>query len=101
MSKFNPRCKCLICRLVNQMDEVRKHPNCAGLRGVTSKLAQIREYTDMEQWCAEHTANYRDVTYMVEHWANRLEQQLNAPVPRNRQCRLSFELMEFNAELTS
>lgn len=77
MSKSNPRAKCLVCRLVNQMDEVRKHPNRAGLRGVASKLAQIREYTDMESWCPEHTKNYRDVSYLVEHWANRLERQLN------------------------
>ena len=76
MSKSNPRSKCLVCRLVNQMDEVRKHPNGAGLRGITGKLAQIREYTDMEHWCPEHTINYRDVSYLVEHWANRLERQL-------------------------
>lgn len=84
MSKFNSKNKCLVCRLVNQMDEVRKHPNGAGLRGITSKLAQIREYTDMDQWCGEHTKNYRDVTYMVEHWSLRLMRQLEQRPPAIR-----------------
>lgn len=84
MSQSNPRSKCLVCRLINQMDEVRKHPNGAGLRSITGKLAQIREYTDMDHWCPEHTGNYRDVTYMVEHWTNRLEWRLEERKPAFR-----------------
>lgn len=90
MSKSNPRSKCLLCRLVNQMDEVRKHPNCAGLRGIANKLAQIREYTDMEQWCPEHTKNYRDVTYLVEHWFLRLMRQLEQRPPVIRGPKVVF-----------
>jgi hypothetical protein len=66
------------------MDEVRKHPNGAGLRGITSKLTQIREYTDMDKWCAEHTKNCRDVSCLVEHWAKKLTWQLEERKPAFR-----------------
>ena len=90
MSKSNPRVKCPVCRLVHQMDEVRKHPNGAGLRGITGKLTQIRKYTDMENWCAEHTVNYRDVTYMVEHWSLKLLRQLESRPPAIREPKVVF-----------
>jgi hypothetical protein len=66
------------------MDEVRKHPNAAGLRGITGKLCDIREYTDMDKWCAEHIKNYRDVSCLVEHWAKKLTWQLEERKPAFR-----------------
>ncbi len=73
-----PKSKCLVCRLVHQMDEVRKHPNQAGVWGVQNKLDKIREYGEFEHWCEEHLASYRDVTYIVEHWMCLVEKRLHA-----------------------
>jgi hypothetical protein len=82
MAKLKP--KCPMCRTIRATDEMRRHQSFTSIDAVGRKLADMRNYKDLQLMCPKHVEPRvrRDIYTMIGHWVNHVRSNVGPEVFR-------------------